>query len=274
MAEKKAVVSNLHDTPAPPPYQEAAAKSTGQGPSSSVFRTTFASVSLHMTDRIRLLNFPREEQSHIKTAVESAWERGIQDERMYGSSYELKLRGNPWGTHVRDQSVFESRKLMCSILGGLFDLGWVLKAAVDVSKKEFDKDTLLFRRQQPPPPRCHWICINFTRGDTIHILDAPQELADTLKQAYGERVQRCRAHEPAFEIKFKGYPWLANGEETVRSREILLILLECLEQHGFSLYTSLDQDSGPGGNSHSSESDTWYCNREMDWTPGAPIYHA
>ena len=227
-----------------------------------------------MTDRIRLLNFPREDHSRVKTLVEAAWPNGIQNERIYSSSYELKLSGNPWGRNSWGQStMFESRRLMCAILAGLFDMGWVLKAAVDISKKEFDKDTLLFRRQQPPPPRCHWICVNFTGHDLLHLLDAPPELGLSLVQLYGERVQRYDARGRAFEIKFRGYPWRANGEETVRTREILLLLLQCLEQHGFSLYTSVDQDTGPSSDSHSSEADTWYCNRQIDWAPGAPIYH-
>jgi hypothetical protein len=50
---------------------------------------------------------------------------------------------------------------------------------------------------------------------------------------------------------------------------LALILLECLEQHGFSLYASVDQDNGRGGRGM----DTWHCCRPVDWRPGEPVYH-
>jgi hypothetical protein len=116
--------------------------------------------------------------------------------------------------------------------------------------------------------------ISFDRGDLLHLIDAPQDLGRALVQAYGSKVQNYQANGSVFEIKFRGYPWRANGTETVHTRLILLTLLECLEQHGFSLYASIDQDNGPGGDSRASEADTWFCNRQADWAPGAPIYHS
>lgn len=119
-----------------------------------------------------------------------------------------------------------------------------------------------------------WLCISFDEGDLMHLIDAPTELSQSLAQAFGPKVQRTKHQGSAFEIKFKGYPWRASGTDTVQSRIILLVLLETLEQHGFSLYASIDQDNGPGGQSGKSEADTWFCNRQADWSPGAPIYHA
>jgi hypothetical protein len=115
-----------------------------------------------------------------------------------------------------------------SLLQGLFDMGWVLKAAVDISKKKFDKGECCAPSQVS----------SFEQNQTVYSSGS------------------------------------ASGTDTVQSRVILLILLETLEQHGFSLYASIDQDNGPGGDSPSSEVDTWFCNRQADWTPGAPIYHA
>ena len=77
----------------------------------------------------------------------------------------------------------------------------------------------------------------------------------------------------AYEIKFVGYPWRASGEETVVARVLVLQLLDCLEIHGFSLYASIDQDRGAGGDSHTTEADAWYCCRHVDWQPGMPVYH-
>jgi hypothetical protein len=102
----------------------------------SSFRTTFACVSLHMRDRIRLLRFPAGDISRIHGIIKSSWQRGIQDIRIYDESNEIKLHGTPWsGSSQRP----EARWLVMGLLQGLFDMGWVLKASVDISKKEFDK---------------------------------------------------------------------------------------------------------------------------------------
>lgn len=108
----------------------------------------------------------------------------------------------------------------------------------------------------------------------MHLIDAPKELGPILIRAYGSKVQSHQVTGSVFEIKFRGYPWRASGTETVQSRLIILALLDALEELGFSLYASIDQDNGPGGNSHASEADVWFCNRQNDWTPGAPIYHS
>lgn len=226
-----------------------------------------------MTDRIRLLRFPEADIPRIQGIIKYSWQRGIQDLRVYDQSNEIKLYGNPWSASGSTQKP-EARRLVMGLLQGLFDMGWVLKAAVDISKKEFDKDSLLFRYQQPAPPPCMWLCISFDKGDLIHVINAPNALNSSLVQALGSKVQRTENQGSIFEIKFNGYPWRASGTDTVQTRVILLILLETLEQHGFSLYASIDQDNGPGGDSHSTEADTWFCNRQADWMPGAPIYHA
>jgi hypothetical protein len=109
----------------------------------SSFRTRFASVSLHMTDRIRLLRFPEGDVSRIQGIIRSSWQRGIQDLRVYDQSNEIKLHGNPWGQNYATAQKLDARRLMMGLIRGLFDMGWILKAAVDISKKEYDKGPLL-----------------------------------------------------------------------------------------------------------------------------------
>lgn len=136
------------------------------------------------------------------------------------------------------------------------------------------QDTLIFRQQTPPPPPCSWISMSFDRADLMHVFNAPPELNQSFLDAIGLRVQRSQYLQPkVFEIKFRGYPWTASGTDTVQQRVFMLNFMECLEQHGFTLYTSMTQDDGPGGDNHSSGADTWYCNRPQDWSPGVPIYH-
>ncbi|EEQ87355.1 uncharacterized protein BDCG_02475 [Blastomyces dermatitidis ER-3] len=236
------------------------------------FRTNFASVSLHMTDRIRFLGFSSADVTRIYEIIQGCWPKGIQSTREYGPSDEIRLRGNPW----RPSAWFEdektaARRLVCGLLRGLYDMGWVLKSSVDVLKKEGNKDTLLFRFQQPPPPRSNWLCISFNKSDLLQLIDAPEPLCQAMVNALGDKVQRTQFLESSFEIKFHGYPWKASGTETVETRLILLNVLDCLEQFGFTLYASINQDTNQS--EQKTEADTWFCQKQTNWAPGAPIYH-
>ncbi|KAF2229395.1 hypothetical protein EV356DRAFT_527591 [Viridothelium virens] len=257
---------DLQKLPSPPLYQDAATQLAGGESSSSVFHTQFACLSMHMSNRIRLMNFPHDCHSRRQDLVKSAWPKGVQGERVYGSSFELKLKNHPWDYIMESRFKSQSRRFMCGLLSGLFDSGWVLNTAVNIYPKGAGKDTLFLRCQNPAPQLYRWICISFMGDDFLYLIDAPDELQAALVQAYGERVQRHRA---------RAEDTLVVGLNTVKARELLLILLECLEQHGFSLYTSLEQDTGLGdicgigGN----PSDTWYCKRQLDWSRGTPVYH-
>ena len=48
------------------------------------------------------------------------------------------------------------------------------------------------------------------------------------------------------EIKLYGTPWLANGESTMLARDILLVLIEVLEEEGWTVYASIDQKTTAG----------------------------
>jgi hypothetical protein len=50
------------------------------------------------------------------------------------------------------------------------------------------------------------------------------------------------------EIKLHGAPWFASGEETMRARDLLLTLMETLEEEGWTVYASIDQDHDGSGN--------------------------
>ncbi|PGH15221.1 hypothetical protein AJ79_02586 [Helicocarpus griseus UAMH5409] len=241
-------------------------------PPASSFRTSFASVSLHMNDRVRLLGFSSTDVAQIHGILDQYWPKGVASTREYGASDEFRLNGSPWNpsTWFEDEKT-AARRLMCGLLKGLYDLGWVLKAPVDVLKKDGNKDTLLFRLQQPPPPPCNWMCISFNKSDLLQLIGAPRAVCEAMSNILEDKIQRTQVLESSFEIKFLGYPWKAGGTDTVETRLILLKILDCLERFGFSLYGSLNQDTKQG--EHVENTDTWFCNQQANWMPGIPIYH-
>lgn len=246
-----------------------------QAPSYAAFRTSFASISLHRADRLRLIAFPQADIDAIRQVIKASWRKGIQKEQKYGRSYEFKVYGNPW--YGQGDDAVTSRILIRGVLAYLFSIGWILHASTDVSKKEFDKDTLFFRRQQQAPPPSDWISITFNQSDRLRLIGADANLIEDVKNTLAglgllqTDIGWKDKINGAWEFKIRGYPWHASGEETMTTRFLLLKMLEILEAHGWSMYASVDQSMGHG--EHTSETDSWYCVKDKNWVPGMAVFH-
>lgn len=147
---------------------------------------------------------------------------------------------------------------MCRVFQALHERGWLLSFATNISKRNSDKQSLLFRPQQlPPPPPCDWCCISFSRSDRLRFIDAPDDLVRSIIRRLGQDVQSHERHdEPGvYELKICGYPWSAGGSDTVVARAVALRLLAGLEAHGFSVYASIEQKAHPS-DGHLTETDT------------------
>ena len=124
------------------------------------------------------------------TAILASWPFGIQREREYGSSFEFKLKGkevhlssrlrlthsltfarlgNPWSG--QGSEAIPSRVLMMAILRALYNIGHVIYLSTDLSRKQFDKDSIFFRWHSVPPPPCTWFAISFNMGGTIRVIE-------------------------------------------------------------------------------------------------------
>ncbi|OBT98721.1 hypothetical protein VE01_03403 [Pseudogymnoascus verrucosus] len=254
----------------PPSYT--AAPSYPPAPPS--FSTSFASLSLHRSDRIRCLQFPTQTIDGIRATIKASYPFGIQRESPYGPSHEFKLCSYPWSGQGRD--AIPSRIVMREILAYLYRSGWIFHVSTDCSKKELDKDTIVFRQQQAPPPPAEWIAISFNQSDRLRLIGADEMLKAAVREVLvGMRLLQEEAWKDralgAWEFKIHGRPWVASGEQTMSTRLLLLRLLECLEKHGLSLYASIDQSQGQGEGT--SETDSWYCVRDKTWVPGAHVFH-
>lgn len=234
------------------------------------FRTNFACVSLHMSDRIRLMQFPPEVCDAVRNSLRQSWPMGIQGEREYYGSLEFKMKGYPWSPAGED--AIHARRLTRGIMATLYSYGWILYISSDVSMKQGDKDNLFFRHQEPAPAPCEWFSCTFSRGDRLRLIDAPQAVVDDVIAVLSLHTQ---SHEPykvggVYEIKFNGYPFMASGGDTMVSRMMVLQMFAVFEQHGYTVYASIDQKYG---GEHGTECDSWHLSRNANWQPGAPVYH-
>lgn len=219
------------------------------------------------------MQFPAEDVAAIRGVIQRSWSKGIQHEKPYSTSYEFKLYGNPWFGQAYD--AITSRIIMREIFAHLFSQGWILHLSTDVSTKKLDKDSLIFRKQQTPPPASEWIAISFNQSDRLRLIGAPQYLlADVRVLIQQMRLLQAENWKDqslgAWEFKLHGYPWHATGEETMTTRLLLLRLLETLEGKGWSVYASIDQNTA---GENTSETDSWYVVKEKDWAEGSTVFH-
>ncbi|KAM3447320.1 hypothetical protein MY3296_008847 [Beauveria thailandica] len=262
----------------PPAYDAAVGSSSSSSSPPAPFQTNFASLSLHMSDRLRLVQFPDDDVAAVRAVIRQVWREGIQAERPYSVSHEFKLRGRPWSGSGTGPYAVPAIVLVRELFACLYARGWIMTASTDISRKEFDKDTLIFRRGGPLLPPVSWMAVSFKQGDKMRLLGAPPGLVAAVGDVLASmRLLQARTEKDAamgqYEFKLYGYPWSATGEETMRTRLLVLRLVEVLERHGWSLYASIDQNSGPSGDSSYSETDCWYCVKSSDWTPGSIIIH-
>jgi len=237
------------------------------------FQSTFASLSLHRADTIRFLRFSQQDIETLRMVVHASWPKGIQEERIYGGSHEIKLAGYPWGEGYSGNGV-RAQILMQEVLACLYSMGWMLHVSTDISRKQWDKDTMVFRKQATPPPG-EWFSISFHRADRLRLGGASGATITSFRSIL-QNMHKLQSEEwkdqslNAYEFKVLGNPWLASGEETMETRMLILRMLEALERDGWSLYASVDQSIS---SKNSSSADTWYCVRDKSWAPGALVFH-
>lgn len=230
------------------------------------FHATFASMSLSGVDRVSLLQFRHEDIVALHSVVQSSWHLGIQTVRKFPLSYEFKLNGSPWRGQGSD--AIPARILMRSILAYLFSAGWILQAATDVGKKEHDKSTLIFRKQETPPPESEWIAISFNQTNKLRLIGANTQLITAFRSMLkGTRVLQGESWKDksrnTWEFKIQGTSWVATGEQRTVARMLLLKMVETLERYGWNLYASVNQNEAYMG--HSRKTDSWFCVRKKGW---------
>jgi hypothetical protein len=131
MDQKTAFNGDSKELPVPPPPSFAAPSPAG--PSAPLFRTSFASITLKLGDRIRFIHFPEPDVAALRGVIHTAWPKGIQKIAPYGDSEEFKLNGWPWNRAGTTPGYDHSRRLLIKILEALHDRGWVIHGAINMT---------------------------------------------------------------------------------------------------------------------------------------------
>lgn len=276
----------------PPQYHEVTASTSTVIPEKIPPSANYAMLSFSLTDRIRLMRFPDEIIPYVTEMIGLEWAKGVQEVKPGDDSVEIKLRGNPFGPG-QDEEKKATRKLVLSILDKLAKEGWGVIPAGGVGKIGYygphgergsfsiisitllffsrcqrimvltRLGSLIFQRQQPQD--LSMLCISFDGRDLIHMINAPSQLVQSIINAFDGKIETCNQDllSGGFEIKFRDNIWWQLSKSgTVESRLTILKMLQCLDESGFRLYTSVDFDNGTGGNVYQLSAEVWYCCRK------------
>jgi hypothetical protein len=238
----------------------------------------YASLSLHRSDRVRFLHFPEDIYFEVEPVLRESWPPGIKSEGHYFGSYEYVLKGNPWGSFGQTKSV-HSRKLLCAILQFLYNRGWVLLAAVDLSERLNSKDSMIFKKaagdaETMAPARIMGVQFYHRRKIFLHSsasssssstspfsLSGKDEqnllpvaaLRDMLKDL--DFLEHQGWSHDAYEFALKGSPWRSSGDKSMKVREMMLGLVEIMHHHGWESYGAIAQRSETDDGQRC---DSWY----------------
>lgn len=233
--------------------------------SSSKVPATFATLSVHHQNKIRIVKFPNSLIVGIRKRIIALWPKGIKQDDLYGDSWQIVLHNNTPKVGNPDLTPVVLR----DILAYLYTEGWIIETSTNPTKKGKARDTFIFRSQPIPPPAT-FMTITFHHHSALHLAGADTESINALRASLTKNsVYRSSKAKTAFwQIKIKGSPWVPVGKESVHTRLVMIAILEGLDESGWKLYTRCSL--GPNlGRIYSERccshrlrdktSDTWYC---------------
>ena len=129
-------------------------------------------ISFNSHDLLRVIGASENLISAVRSTIQSHWGKGIQRELNYAGSWEFKLKGTPWWADGHE--AVESRYLVLKLMEALQAYGWSPIAAIDNSRKDSDKSSLLFRQSQPR--QSPFFCISLNETDKLRLINAPDDV--------------------------------------------------------------------------------------------------
>ena len=111
-------------------------------------------------------------------------------------------------------------------------------------------DSLIFKRTAALPTISSWFTIAFDGNTTLSIHQGPKDLCDQLVAIFSSKSWATESAilDDRLEIRLNAQYWFPIGENTVKTRLILLTIMETLERSNCKLYASLLSASHAAGN--------------------------
>ena len=196
-------------------------------------------VGLSSYNSLMIVNAPMELHQLFKDVIQRTY--SIYKWKYKDDVLVIRLSGSPW--HPDGKETVHSRVLLNTIIAELHQRQWKLygnsnfKSDANAFFFEHDPNLLL---GQPSPQ----FLISLNSTDLIRVINAPENLISavrsTIQRNWSKGIQRERAYAGSWEFKLEGTPWWADGTEAVKSRYLVLKLMEALQEYSWSPVAAFD----------------------------------
>lgn len=194
-------------------------------------------------DRLRLILAPPEVINGTKIILDTLWK--IQEINQQPGCIEIKLKGTPFcPSSELDKSV---KYLMCLILNKYYELGYHVKASIDLLKPGNYSDAVIFEKREPIST--YTICMSLNSSDKIRVF-APEGVIglvrNTIIQTWSLGIQREKIITNGWQFKLNGNPWSGSSYnvESYISAYMINALLQTLYNHGWVFIGSIKSGQG------------------------------
>ncbi|KAH7054954.1 hypothetical protein BKA57DRAFT_532677 [Linnemannia elongata] len=159
-------------------------------------------LSLHDTNKIRLINAPLSLISPLRLAIFETWNQPIQQETSLPQcdGHEFKLKGKPWSSGKKGP-LLDSTNLILAMLMVLEIRGWSLIMASNVSHLRDEKDSLFFEWVGPKG----LLSSQERDMDELTLIDASEYRIDEREEAKGKWEGDVEGEVELFTVELCGY---------------------------------------------------------------------
>jgi hypothetical protein len=193
----------------------------------------FFSLTLNQNDRIRLINAPNDLIALVRTAINEAWPKGVQEELNVIAGYEFKLKGNPWWCDG-EETVF-CRCLVENILRLMRQYNWSLYATCKLSA-QFELKSAFFFRFDPTLLNNRPLCISFNEYDKIRVIDGTQNhvnaVWNAIQSSWPEGIQEQSLYGLSHQFKLRWQPFGNHFSNPLYPAVVVMFIISNLQTQG------------------------------------------
>ncbi|KAH8100646.1 hypothetical protein BXZ70DRAFT_1008137 [Cristinia sonorae] len=217
----------------------------------------FSLLTLSGPHFVRLYNFPSTVTSAIRRLFTQHSLITTFREDAQQRFYEFTLEGKPWA----NSKSIKSEKLIVDIFATVLHFGYAFLSTIDYGREQDDRIILAFSKPMIYPvssivplnnasavslqqPIRAPFAISFASQTVMRVIGPPLPSTPAVLQAVRSSWPRGvlsdkKVGDATYEFKLKGYKWFQEDTFATDSLQYILGLLEALDQHGFTLLTSL-----------------------------------
>ena len=163
------------------------------------------------------------------------------EEQLFLHANIFQLSRKPFAKNSSFEQAAGAKHLANQLLFRLYNHGCKLLVSSELSQTTI-RSTWFLHREQTVPVQVGFASIGISDRDILHFVDFPENLGqvvlDVVKENWPKGIQRTKSIGQVLEVKLKGSPWRAHGDDSIKSKVLLRALLNELVSRNWVVYGS------------------------------------